>query len=84
MYEDQVLTPMMSIPPTEDKIQLLVVSVGGVSTEVCVLPRKKGFWLEDGVLVDVIKRKPDGDYKFTTIILSKMVWQDDRIAIFGG
>ena len=40
--------------------------------------------MEDGVSVDVIERKPDGDYEFTTIILSKMVWQDDHIAIFGG
>ena len=40
--------------------------------------------MEDGVLVDVIERKPDGDYEFTTIILSEMVWQDDHIAIFGG
>ena len=39
--------------------------------------------MEDGVLVDVIERKPDGDYEFTTIILSEMVWQDDYIAIFG-
>ena len=51
--------------------------------EVCVLPGKKGIWLEDGVSVDVIERKPDGDYEFTTIILSKMVWRDDYIAIFG-
>ena len=52
--------------------------------EVCVLPRKKGIWLEDGVSVDMIERKPNGDYEFTTIVLSEMVWQDDRIAIFGG
>ena len=51
--------------------------------EVCVLPGKKGIWLEDGVSVDVIERKPDGDYEFTTIVLSKMVWRDDYIAIFG-
>lgn len=52
--------------------------------EVCVLPRKEGIWLEDGVSVDVIERKPDGDYEFTTIVLSEMVWRDDRIAVFGG
>ena len=51
--------------------------------EVYVLPREKGIWLEDGDLVDMIERKPDGDYEFTTIILSEMVWQDDYIAIFG-
>ena len=37
-----------------------------------------------GASVDVIERKPDGDYEFMTIVLSKMVWQDDHIAIFGG
>ena len=52
--------------------------------EVCILSGKKGIWLEDGVSVDVIERKPDGDYEFMTIILSKIVWQNDRIAIFGG
>ena len=52
--------------------------------EVCVLPGKKGIWLEDGDLVDMIERKPDGDYEFTTIVLSKMVWQDNHIAVFGG
>ena len=40
--------------------------------------------MEDGVSVDVIERKPDGDYEFMTIILSKIVWQNDCIAIFGG
>ncbi|ETW81448.1 hypothetical protein HETIRDRAFT_426864 [Heterobasidion irregulare TC 32-1] len=74
----------MSIPPAEDGIRLPPVSAGGVSMEVCVLPRKEGIWLEDGVSVDVIERKPDGDYEFTTIILSEMVWQDDHIAVFGG
>lgn len=64
----------MSIPPAEDGIRLLAVLAGGVSMEVCVLPGKKGIWLEDGVSVDVIERKPDGDYEFTTIVLSKMVW----------
>ena len=74
---------MMSIPSAEDRIQLLAFLAGGVSIEVCILPEKKGIWLEDGVSVDVIEKKPDGNYKFTTIILSKMVWQDDHIAVFG-
>ena len=65
---------MMLIPSAKDEIQLPAVSVGEVSMEVCVLSRKKGIWLEDGVSVDVIERKPDGDYKFTTIVLSKIVW----------
>ena len=52
--------------------------------KVCVLPGKKGIWLEDGVSVDVIERKPDGDYEFMTIVLSKMVWRDNHIAVFGG
>ncbi|ETW80780.1 hypothetical protein HETIRDRAFT_115946 [Heterobasidion irregulare TC 32-1] len=51
--------------------------------EVYVLPRKDGIWLENGVLVDVIERKLDVDYEFTTIVLSEMVWQDNHIAIFG-
>ena len=65
--------PMMSIPPTEDGIRLPAVSAEGVSMEVCILSGKKGIWLEDGDLVDVIERKPDGDYEFMTIILSEMV-----------
>ena len=52
--------------------------------EVCILSGKKGIWLEDGDLVDVIERKPDGDYEFMTIVLSEMVQRDDCIAIFSG
>ena len=52
--------------------------------EVCILSEKKGIWLEDGDLVDVIERKPNGDYEFMTIVLSEMVQRDDCIAIFGG
>ena len=63
----------MSIPPAEDGIRLPTVSAGGVSMEVCILPGKKGIWLEDGDLMDVIERKPDGDYEFMTIVLSEMV-----------
>ena len=52
---------MISIPPAKDEIQLPAVSAGGVSMEVCILPGKKGIWLEDRVLVDVIERRLDGD-----------------------
>ena len=74
MYEDQVLTPMMSIPLAKDRIQLPSVLAEGVLMEVCVFPGKKGFWLEDRVLVNMIERKPDSNYEFTTIVLSKIVW----------
>ena len=65
--------PIMSIPPAEDRIRLPAVSAGEVLMEVCILSGKKGIWLEDGDLVDVIERKPDGDYEFMTIVLSEMV-----------